>query len=166
VLVSDVVCLVVMVLVVGAGTGVCAGWWHRVGGSSVGNARSRFEMCIQFWLGACSASFVAPGWSRLMACSMASCDRMNGSCSRWQVASAHCLQKIRQKQVSFGMPMAFMSAMIFCSPAQSTWVRGVPGTFSRRVCCSLYRVSGRQFVLGVCFTTFCCLYGFSLSDLG
>jgi len=96
-------------------------------GSCIGNAGSRLEMCIQFCVVVGSASFVAPGWSSVMACSVASGDRVRGSCARWQVASVHRPQKSRRQHVSLGTPVALMSAVMFWPPARSTWVSGVPG---------------------------------------
>jgi len=65
-------------------------------------------MSIQFWFVVCSVSFVAPGWSRLMAYSVALGDRVNGSCRRWQVASVQHPQKRRQQHMSLGIPVALM----------------------------------------------------------
>ncbi len=94
-----------------------------------------------------------------MACSVASGDRVMGSCMRWQVVSVHCPQNSRQQHVSLGTPVALMGAVMFWPPAQSTWVSGIPGTLRRRVCWSLYSRSGRWLMQRVGCATFCHLYG-------
>jgi len=101
-----------------------------------------------------------------MAFLIASGDRVNGSCTRWQVASMHLPQNSRWQHMSFGTPVALMRVMMFCPPARSTWESGVLGTLWRRFCWSLYSRLGRQLSLGFVCATFWHLYGLLMSWSG